>query len=86
MRARRVSNRAGGDAVRHPETAGLASRAYKASGAKTHPEFVAILGGAVGLRTFRGWLAGEQPAAPIAQLVLREIATGWRPLSSGYKS
>jgi hypothetical protein len=34
---------------------------------------------AVGLRTFRGWLKGEQPAAPLAQLMLREFIAGWRP-------
>lgn len=65
--------------MKHPATADLAERAYKASGKTSHPEFVALFGGAVGLRTFRGWLAGEQPAAPIAQLMLREFIAGWRP-------
>lgn len=63
----------------HPETARLATEAYAASGCKTHPEFVALFGDAVGLRTFRGWLKGEQPAAPLAQLMLREFIAGWRP-------
>lgn len=65
--------------MKHPDTADLASKAFTASGAKSHPEFVAIFGDAVGLRTFRGWLAGEQPAAPIARLMLREFVAGWRP-------
>lgn len=60
-------------------TADLAAQAYEASKAKTHGEFVALFGGAIGLRTFRGWLAGTQPAAPIALLLLREFVAGWRP-------
>lgn len=61
-----------------PATADLAKSAFDASGCKTHPEFVALFGGAVGLRTFRGWLAG-QPAQPLAALMLREFVAGWRP-------
>lgn len=61
------------------QTAKLAEQAYAASGAKTHGEFVALFDGAIGLRTFRGWLAGTQPAAPIALLLLREFVAGWRP-------
>lgn len=64
---------------KHPETADLARRAYEASGCKTHPEFVAQFDGAVSLRSFRAWLAGEVPAAPLAQLMLREFVAGWRP-------
>ena len=63
----------------HPETERLAQEAYRASGCATHPEFVALFGDAVGLRTFRGWLKGEQPATPLAQLMLREFIAGWRP-------
>lgn len=62
-----------------PTTAALAKSAFDASGCKTHPEFVAMFGDAVSLRSFRGWLAGETPAAPIAQLLLREFVAGWRP-------
>lgn len=65
--------------MKHPETAALATRAYEAAGCKTHKEFCDLFGGAVGLRTFRAWTAGEQPAAPIAQLMLREFIAGWRP-------
>lgn len=56
----------------------LALKAYEASGCKTHPEFVALFGDAIGLRTFRGWLEGQR-AAPVAQLMLREFIAGWRP-------
>lgn len=66
-------------AVKHPETAALALKAFKASGAATHGGFVALFGDAVGVRTFRAWLAGEQPAHPVAQLMLREFIAGWRP-------
>ena len=65
--------------TKHPDTADLARAAYKASGCKTHGEFVGLFGDAVGLRTFRGWLKGEVPAAPVAQLMLREFIAGWRP-------
>ena len=64
---------------KYPDTADLAHRAYEASGCKTHPEFVRQFGSAVSLRSFRAWLAGEVPAAPIAQLMLREFIAGWRP-------
>lgn len=62
-----------------PKTAALAKAAYDASGCKTHPEFVKLFGDAISLRSFRGWLAGEVPAAPVAQLLLREFVNGWRP-------
>lgn len=65
--------------MKHPDTAALARQAFEASGCKSHPEFIALFGGAIGLRTFRGWLNGEQPAMPLAQLVLREFVAGWRP-------
>jgi hypothetical protein len=65
--------------VRHPETQRLATEAYKASGCPTHQQFCDLFGDGVGLRTFRGWLKGEQPAAPLAQLMLREFIAGWRP-------
>jgi hypothetical protein len=62
-----------------PETKRLATEAYAKSGCSTHGQFVALFGDAVGLRTFRGWLAGDQPATTLAQLVLREFIAGWRP-------
>lgn len=65
--------------AKHPETRIIATAAYEASGCKTHGAFCALFGDAVGVRTFRGWLAGEQPAAPLAQLMLREFIAGWRP-------
>ncbi len=66
--------------MKHPDTAALAQQAFAASGAATHPEFIAMFPpGAIGLRTFRGWMLGEAPAMPLAQLVLREFAAGWRP-------
>lgn len=65
--------------TKHPETARLATEAYTASGCTTHQQFCDLFGDAVGLRTFRGWLKGEQPAAPLAQLMLREFIAGWRP-------
>lgn len=66
------------DKPRCAESERLARHAFAASGCKTHPEFVALFGDAVGLRTFRGWLEGQR-AAPIAQLMLREFIAGWRP-------
>jgi hypothetical protein len=66
-------------ASKHPETERLAVAAYESSGCKTHQQFCDLFGDAVGLRTFRGWLKGEQPAAPLAQLMLREFIGGWRP-------
>jgi hypothetical protein len=65
--------------MKHPETADLAQKAYDASGAKTHGEFVQLMQGAIPLRTFRRWLAGESPLDGLAQLVLREVAGGWKP-------
>lgn len=65
--------------IKHPETAALAERAYEQSGCTTHRAFCDLFGDAVGLRTFRGWLNGEQPAAPVARLMLREFIAGWRP-------
>lgn len=64
---------------KHPETERLANEAFTASGVKTHQQFVDLFGDAVGLRTFRAWLKGEQPAHPVAQLLLREFIAGWRP-------
>lgn len=64
---------------KHPETADLARRAFEASGCESHPQFVRLFGDAISLRSFRGWLAGENPASPMAQLVLREFIAGWRP-------
>lgn len=64
------------------ETQRLAAEAYRASGCATHPEFVALFGDAVGLRTFRGWLEGQR-ATPLAQLMLREFIAGWRPSCRG---
>lgn len=65
--------------VKHPETARLARETYEATEVKTHAEFVALTGGAISLRTFRYWLAGDRPADALAQLVLRELGRGWRP-------
>jgi hypothetical protein len=65
--------------TKHAETKRLATEAYAASGCSTHGAFCALFGDAVGVRTFRGWLAGEQPATPLAQLMLREFIAGWRP-------
>lgn len=65
--------------MKHPDTAELARRAFDATGLKTHGEFVAMMQGAIPLRTFRRWLAGDNPLDPLAQLVLREITAGWRP-------
>jgi len=64
---------------KHPKTAALAAATYKATGAKTHPEFVALTGGAISLRTFRYWMAGERPADTMAQQYLALIKGGWRP-------
>lgn len=65
--------------MKHPDTAALAKAAFDATGCKTHGDFVNLMGGAIGLRTLRRWLAGEGPADPLAQLVLRELVAGWRP-------
>lgn len=64
---------------KNPETAKLANNAFVESGCQTHAEFVALFGDAVPLRTFRGWLAGEQALPRIAALMLREFIAGWRP-------
>lgn len=71
--------------MKHPETADLARRAYEASGAKTHGDFVDIMQGAIPLRTLRRWLAGESPLDGLASLVLREVAGGWKPSAAGAK-
>lgn len=68
---------------KHPVTSQLANSAFVKSGCQTHKEFVAMFGTAVGLRTFRGWLKGEAPAAPLAQLMLKEFIAGWRPTCIG---
>lgn len=66
--------------TKHPETERIAREAYRASGCNSHPAFIALFPDkTIGLRTFRAWLAGEQPAAPIALLMLREFTAGWRP-------
>lgn len=64
---------------KHPETAQLTRETFDATGVKTHADFCALTGGAISLRTFRYWLAGDRPADALAQLVLREIGRGWRP-------
>lgn len=65
--------------MKHPETAALAKAAFESSGCKTQTAFAALFGDALGLRTFRAWIVGEVPAAPMAQLMLREFVAGWRP-------
>lgn len=65
--------------MKHPETSRLARAAFDATGVKTHGEFIALFGGAIGIRSLRYWLKGERPAEPLAQLVLRNVAAGWRP-------
>lgn len=62
--------------MRHPETAALARAAMDATGLKTDA-FAGLI--CVGKRTLFSWLSGEKPASGIAQLVLREIVSGWRP-------
>jgi hypothetical protein len=69
--------------MKHPETAQLARAAFQASGAKTYPEFLRLFDGAIATRTFADWMAGNKPAQPIAQLVLREVIAGWRPGNAG---
>lgn len=64
---------------KHPETARLAAEAYEASGCKTHEAFVEQFGDAIGLRTFRSWLAGSYPMSGPADLLIREYIDGWRP-------
>lgn len=65
----------------HPETAALAKAAFEASGCRTHQEFIDLFRGAVGLRTFRDWLAGTRAPMPLATMVLRAFVDGWRPTS-----
>lgn len=65
--------------MNYPNDAKLANDAFQTSGCKTHPEFVALFGGAIGLRTFRGWLAGDRRMPALPALVLREYVAGWRP-------
>lgn len=65
--------------LKHPETARLAEETYRATGAKTHTEFVALTSGAISLRTFRYWLAGDRPIDQMARQYLAMIKSGWRP-------
>lgn len=65
--------------MKHPQTAQLAREAFEATGLRTHGEFVTMMQGAIPMRTFRRWLAGENPLDPLARLVLRELIGGWRP-------
>lgn len=65
--------------MKHPQTAQLARETLEATGCRTHAEFCALTGNAIPLRTFRYWLAGDRPADPLAQLVLRSLKAGWRP-------
>jgi hypothetical protein len=65
--------------VQHPEAAEAARLAFEATGCKSHPEFCALTRGAVKLRTFRRWLAGDGPADPMALQYLQLIRSGWRP-------
>lgn len=62
--------------MKHPDTAELAKRALETSGL-THGEFAKLIH--VGTRTLSHWTAGTKPASPIAQMVLREVAAGWKP-------
>lgn len=62
--------------MKHPETAALAKAAMDATGLKTEA-FADLI--CVGKRTLFSWLSGEKPASGIAQMVLREVAAGWRP-------
>jgi hypothetical protein len=65
--------------TKHPKTKELAESTYRATGCRTHGEFCALTGGAISVRTFRRWLAGDGAADGLAQLVLRNLASGWRP-------
>lgn len=65
--------------TKNEQTADLARRAFEASGLTVHEDFCALFGGAMKLRSFRGWLAGETPPSAMAQLLLREFIAGWRP-------
>lgn len=66
-----------------PATKAVANAAYAASGCTTHQQFCNLFGDSLGLRTFRGWLSGEQRATPFAALMLREFVAGWRPTCVG---
>lgn len=68
--------------VPYPEVKVLSNRAYARSGCKTADEFAIFLGG-VGKRSVWRWLRGEGPLGPLAELVLAEVADGWRPTRSG---
>ena len=65
--------------MKHPDTAALARDAYAASQARTYVDFLAMLHGTIPMRTFKRWLAGENPMDGLTQLVLREFIGGWRP-------
>lgn len=65
-----------------PEVKALTERAYEASGSRTAAEFSNFLGG-VGVRTIWRWLRGEGPLGPLAELVLAEVADGWKPKRKG---
>lgn len=65
--------------MKHPEAAMLATEAFQATGVRTHGDFCALTQGAVALRTFRRWLAGEGPVDEMARQYLELIKTGWRP-------
>ena len=65
--------------IKHPDTADLARRALEVSKCETRLQFIDLFGGAIKLRTFDGWLAGECPLPPLTALMLREFINGWRP-------
>lgn len=69
--------------MKHPDIAQLAQDAFARSGAKTHAEFCALFGGAIGLRSLRYWLSGDREPDPLARLVLREVKAGWLPNGQG---
>ena len=69
--------------MKNPESAELAGAAFAATGCKTREEFAAIFQNAIPLRTLDRWRAGDGPIGPLAQLVLREVADGWRPKVRG---
>lgn len=65
---------------KHPDTAALARKAFEASECKTHREFIALFGeDVIGLRTFRGWLAGDYALPSITRMLLEAFIAGWRP-------
>lgn len=69
-------------AVPYPEVRDLATKAYAASGCSSVDQFAVFLGG-VGSRTVWRWIRGEGPLGGMAELVLAEVAAGWRPTRSG---